>query len=194
MGNAHMEIFLYYIYFWSCFPGVYDLTAVMSHCIKVVVRRGKKKFLYQILCTDAVCGNTNKGAVWLMLWNLAHRMYLLLKTLENKMICYYFICGNKMREKNLLVLSTCIKFFSNLHNDGLGRDKCFSVSEVLMQRYLNFLLAWLWTWSLVRLVFCPLLLYLVDNLLAQVGSKLGLILQALQTSLIPLSIFNLLSN
>lgn len=44
MGNAHMEIFLYYIYFWSCFPSVYDLTAEMSHCIKVVVRKGKKNF------------------------------------------------------------------------------------------------------------------------------------------------------
>lgn len=30
-----------------------------------------------MLWTDAVCGNTNKGAVWLMLQKLAHRMYLL---------------------------------------------------------------------------------------------------------------------
>lgn len=68
MGNAHMEIFLYYIYFWSCFPSVYDLTAEMSHCIKVVVRKGKKKFLYQMSWTDAVCGSTNKDAVCCEIW------------------------------------------------------------------------------------------------------------------------------
>lgn len=172
MGSARMELFLYYVfYFWSCFPSVYDLTAVMSHCIKAVARKGKKKCLYRMSWTDAVCGNTNKGAGWLMLWNLAPRMYLLLKSLASKMICYCFICRSKTREK---ILS-----WSYLHVLN------FAVTSVMMAwgkmnafQFLKFLCRGVFTFCCHGcecghwLFFSPLPC-LVDNQLAQVDSKLG---------------------
>lgn len=49
MGSAHMKIFFLFFFFWNCFAGVYDLTAVMSHCIKVAARKGEKKCIYGML-------------------------------------------------------------------------------------------------------------------------------------------------
>lgn len=93
--------------------------------------------------TDAVCGNTNKGAVWLMLRNLAHRMYLLLKTLASKMICYYFICRSKMRER---ILSWSylhvLNFAVTSVMMGWGKINVFQFLKFLCRDILT-LLAWL---------------------------------------------------
>lgn len=104
---------------------------------------GKKKIKLYSECwmswTDAAYGNTNKSALWLMVWNLAlylyHRTYVLLKILMSKMIYYYyFICRSKMQWRKKRIFSWSyphVEFCSKLQNDGLGKDDCFSVSEVL---------------------------------------------------------------
>ena len=129
----------FFFFSWIYFPGVYDLTAVMSHRIKVAARR-RKNIVYtkcRMSWSDAAYGNTNKSAVWLMVWNLAlylyRRTYVLLEILTSKTIYYHFICRSKTRwgRKILLVLSTCVEFCSNIRNDGLREEECFSLSEVL---------------------------------------------------------------
>lgn len=100
-------------------------------------------------------------------------MYLLLKTLGSKIICSYFIFRSKMRGK---ILSWSYLHVLNFAVTSVRVDW----GEINVFQFLKFLcrdiLTFCWhgcecgNWFGF---FPPPLLCLVDNLLAQVGSKLG---------------------
>lgn len=47
MGDFSLVFFFFFS--WNYFPGVYDLTAVMSHDIKVAAREGKKLYMLNVV-------------------------------------------------------------------------------------------------------------------------------------------------
>lgn len=77
MGNACMGVWLFFfLVLWNCFTGAYDLTAVMSHCIKVTARKGKTSCIEHAKCRGLMlCVTTEIGAVWLVVWDLAPHLY-----------------------------------------------------------------------------------------------------------------------
>lgn len=133
-----------------------------------------------MLWTDAEYSNRNKccmasGEIWLGTCILT--AYVLSNILMSKMIYYYFICRSKMKKKKRFSWSyPRVELCSNLQNDGLRKEECFSFSEVIKhcarpmiykERCLYFLVASLWMWSLSSpLKPC------VDNQLAKADSEL----------------------
>lgn len=175
MGSARIELFLYYVFlFLELFPQcLWSDSSNESLYQSCGQEREKKNCLYRMSWTDAVCGNTNKGAVWLMLWNLAHRMYLLLKSLASKIICYYFICRSRTREKILSWSYLHVLNFAVISvMTGWGKMNAFQFLKFL-RRGGVFTSCWYGCECGHWLVFFPPLPCLVDNQLAQVDSKLG---------------------
>lgn len=183
----------------------------MSHCIKVAAREGKKIVYTEcwMSWTDAAYGNTNKKAVWLMVWNLALylycRTYMLLKILTSKMIYYCFICRSKMGRgvwRFSRSYPHVLKFVVTSKMMGWGKMNVFQ-----FLKFLSIALD-LWFTSGDVFTFCwhgcecghwflfffPHFSALLTTSWQKWIQNWNKYSQVLQASLIPLSIFNLISN